>query len=230
LIYPFNACLICGKKHVSNGICTDCKEKLAHSSVHKCEKCGGFIVKEEAVCSWCQIERLHYIKEVETVAPYEGEYRRYILQYKFRCKRGLARPIGRLMAEQIKNKPAFSNIDAIVAVPIHPERLAERGYNQSLLLAKTVGQELDLPVITKALIRGINSNSQSQFGRKERFKNIKGAFGVGPQIDQIRGKKILLVDDIFTTGATMSNCAKLLSEAGAKEIIGLTAAGAKLPF
>ena len=112
--------------------------------------------------------------------------------------------------------------DLIVPVPLHPKRLSQRGFNQAGLLALELGRKIKAPVSTDALVRKNQTLPQTRLKRGERLKNVKGAFEI-PDDSKVRGRRILLIDDVFTTGTTLSECAKVLKrKGGASEVYALT--------
>lgn len=152
--------------------------------------------------------------------PYAGGFRLTLHRLKFRGKRGLSRPIGRLMAETAESLDR--SFDAVVWVPMTKEKERERGYDQSRLLARETAKALGLPCLP--LLEKVRETSvQHLLSKGERAKNVKGAFRGSAEA---AGKRLLLVDDILTTGATLRECARALYAAGAAEITGLCAAEA----
>jgi ComF family protein len=111
--------------------------------------------------------------------------------------------------------------DVVVPVPLHPKRLRERGFNQSGLLAKEFSRRHGLPVSFDLLIRKKWTEPQTRLNRKERLENVKGAFGLR-DASAVPGRRILLIDDVFTTGTTLSECARTLKKGGASEVYVLT--------
>jgi ComF family protein len=107
--------------------------------------------------------------------------------------------------------------DCLVALPLHPQRLRERGFNQSLLIARRIADRLDIPLLPDACERIRNTTPQSSLPWKERDKNMRQAFSCRPDAD-IRGKHVAIVDDVLTTGASIGELAKVLKQAGAKEV------------
>jgi ComF family protein len=125
-----------------------------------------------------------------------------------------------LIKQFIKNnREFFVGIEQILPVPLHPRRLAERGFNQAEIIARILASELSLSVVT-ILQRSLFTEQQARLSKVERHKNVEGAFVASTS----SSGRILLVDDVFTTGATMQECAKVLLESGAKEVIGFTLA------
>jgi ComF family protein len=110
----------------------------------------------------------------------------------------------------------MERIDLFVPVPLHPDRLRERGFNQSLLLAQHVGDRLAVQV-TEALVRTRRTNAQVNLGAKQRMANVAGAFAIQPEI-QVAGLSVVLIDDVVTTGSTLSACAEALLSAGASSV------------
>src|SRR5690554_3869071 len=175
-----------------------------------------------ASCRYCRGEKRHYHR-VQAVAVYTGFMREILQAVKYGFRPDLAAAVGSLLAVAVENDPAYDRIDAVVPVPLPPERLAARGYNQGLLLAKPVAAALRVPVFAETLVRTRFTKSQSGLGRRERKTNVAGAFLV-VNCREVAGKRLLLVDDICTTGYTLSECARVLLLAGARRVECLTAA------
>jgi ComF family protein len=146
-----------------------------------------------------------------------------IHRFKYREESGLAAPLGDLLAGG--DYPGFRIGDAtvVVPVPLHRQRLRERGFNQSLLLARVVGRRHGIPVAARALRRTAATPPQVTLGRKERERNVRGAFTAGDAA-HLPGERALLVDDVYTTGSTLKECARVLVDAGAREVFVLTLA------
>jgi ComF family protein len=121
----------------------------------------------------------------------------------------------------IDRLPPFDSLDLIMPVPLHAQRLREREFNQSLLLADRIGCHLNTPVSFTNLIRIAPSPAQTTLSRKGRLKNLRGAFALRDS-ESIAGKHILLIDDVFTTGTTVNECAKALRKAGSGDVFVLT--------
>ncbi|MGQ9631088.1 MAG: ComF family protein [bacterium] len=150
------------------------------------------------------------------VVAYEGAAREAIHLLKYDGKTDLARPLGEMMALHALDELGDFAFDCVVPVPLSLRRLRQRGYNQSLLLALEVGRHLRKPVLD-VLARIRDTVPQSDLGSEERRKNVRGAFAVKSPED-IAEKIVMLVDDIFTTGATADECAFALRIAGAKSV------------
>ena len=144
---------------------------------------------------------------------------------KYAGKRRVAEPLGLLMAETYRRQARFRlPPDALLPVPLHARRQAERGYNQSALLARVVSRELGLPLVEDALARLRNTPQQVGLSGGERRKNVAGAFACMPGHPLVEGRRLVLLDDVCTTGATLAACAETLLAAGAREVWGLALA------
>lgn len=142
--------------------------------------------------------------------------RQAILLFKYGGRPSLGRHLGRLMAEAVGGLFDPGRFDLVIPVPLHPGRERERGFNQAALLAKEVGSAWGLRVGHR-LLRRVRATEAQSGGRSARAANVRGAFHVA-RPDQVAGCKVLLIDDVFTTGATVSECAKTLLAAGAAEV------------
>jgi len=156
---------------------------------------------------------------------YERGIRKAVHNLKFNDRPGNAAALIELALPRIKQflfegqSPCAkaSKYDIIVPVPIHFRRKQQRGYNQSELLARSLAKQAEITFCPKVLTKSLNTPPQSTLGRGERLKNLKGAFAV-KQAEPIAGKRILLVDDVMTTGSTLEHCARVMKEAGAVQV------------
>jgi ComF family protein len=146
----------------------------------------------------------------------QGLARDMVHRLKYRNMRCLAPAMGALMAEHVREHGISA--DVIASVPLHPRRLRDRGYNQAHLLAQAVAEGLGLPIATDALARVRPTPQQIAAGRPDRRANVANAFLAAPDVG---GLRILLVDDVCTTGATLEACADALRAAGAAKVAGL---------
>jgi ComF family protein len=144
---------------------------------------------------------------------------------KYGKKTSLSRPLSVLVRETFFQFWDMGTIDLLVSVPLHVKRLRERGFNQAHLLIRIWAKQEGIPFDGLTLSRSRWTEPQTRLSRTERQKNIKGAFSLGPS-DGIEGRKILLVDDVYTTGATVNECARVLMKAGAEFVDVLTLARA----
>lgn len=139
-----------------------------------------------------------------------GKVQRMLHQLKYRNDRAVGHLLGRLMAEELKTSPRFASVDTFLAVPLHPRKERVRGYNQSQVLVDGMRAAWALPSVDKELMRVVRTPSQTRRGRLDRWLNVKEAFRI-PDPEALRGRHILLVDDVVTTGATIEGCVKALS-------------------
>jgi ComF family protein len=192
----------------------------------RCAVCKKITPK--IICQKCLL-KIEYVKFSKTnslcsVAEYSGVIKHAIWAFKFKKKRKLASVLGEIMADYFYNVSdliSASKIDLIIPVPLHPKRQQQRGFNQSELLGQVLADALGIPQSTDALVRSVNTKAQFKLKKEERKKNIQNAFRVVDSL-QIKDKDILLIDDIITTGATLSECTRVLKESGAKRVEVLT--------
>ncbi len=226
LFWPDMSCTVCGG-HAADGswdgrvrLCRRCGAGL--DGLRCCPECTAFLRGGEGHnCRPVGISLLAF-------APYSGELRQRLRGLKYYGRHRLAAPLGKLAAAAWLEHGGSA--DCIVPVPLYAARARSRGYNQSELLAEAVGRELGLPVLARALVRTRDTRAQYSLSGPERRRNVEAAFAGGPDIGAVRGKSVLLLDDIITTGATMQSCAGVLLAAGADKVCGLAVAGKRLDF
>jgi len=158
--------------------------------------------------------------QLEWCAPFTGVTRRALHHLKYTGERRLATPLGEAIAKRWQ--VAGVGGDVLVPVPASPDRVRERGYDQALLLARVAGRQLRLPVV-EAVRRTHETAAQFDLDRSARGTNVRNAFEVAAA-EQIRGRWVVLVDDVVTTGATLAACAEALLRAGAKAVSAVTVA------
>ncbi|PJF40979.1 MAG: amidophosphoribosyltransferase [Phototrophicales bacterium] len=156
---------------------------------------------------------------IASVGIHKGKLRKAVQALKYDNERSLAQyPLGALLFTRLESLDW--TIDTIIPVPLHTNRYRKRGYNQSQLLSEALAEYAMLPVITHALYRNRDTPPQVGLDSHERQRNVSGAFAANPYL--VHQKNILLLDDVYTTGATMRACAEALTAAGAHQIYGLT--------
>ncbi len=221
LIYPSD-CLLCERRFDRNdslSVCPDCRNQLAHEPFATCPRCAGTIgpfVDTTDGCPSCAKESLHF-ESVIRFGPYDGKLRDAILRAKQLSGEILAETIGRLWVARDRDRFDRLSIDAIVPIPLHWVRRIERGYNQSAALADAIGQALGLRVGQGWLRRIKPTPKQYTQSASARRENIKGAFRASIRC-RARGLRIMIVDDVMTTGATASEAARVLKAAGAAQV------------
>ncbi len=222
-------CAACGVPLTTDPVplfCKTCWETIVPLRQARCSQCDRPLPSPVALtyspthrCHRCTVHPPAYVK-AWTLYPYLPPLQDAICLFKYRGKVSLAKPLGRLMLMAL---PVSLAIDLVIPVPLHPTRLREREFNQSLLLADQVATHLHLPLSFTNLVRTVPSEPQSTLSRKDRIKNLRQAFAVRHP-KQVAQKRILLIDDVFTTGTTVNECAKVLRKAGAEAVFVLTLA------
>ncbi len=173
----------------------------------------------ERLCRICRETHLT-IDGIRAVAYFEGNLRSAIHRFKYDGAQALAGPLAQLLVEYQKDNQLPA--DVIVPVPLHPHREAERGYNQSALLARVLSSHLGVPATETALARVRATTPQVSLDAIERHSNVAGAFRA--RVHEVTGRRVLLIDDVCTTGATMESCSQALKSAGARSVWGLALA------
>ena len=203
-------------------VCMGCESQAGCSQDWLCEECRAMLPG-----LWLGADALPEASGFVAAAfayRYAGPVKGVVRRLKYGGVRKLAEPMGADMARAYR-AILPTRADAIVAVPMHRRRLRKRGFNHAELLAREVGARLDLPVI-HALRRTRNTRQQARLSRRERLRNLDGAFACD---DSVKGKRILLVDDVCTTGTTAAGCARALLDADAAAVYLLCYARAESP-
>ena len=220
IIYP-NRCISCKKIIEDEGFCIDCWKKLVFINSKRCKCCGKPLDTESFICGVC-LDKKYYFDQ--NISVYNKTIARAIFEFKFKDKTFLSKKFADLMKNNINN---FSyKIDYIVSVPMHLNRLRKRGYNQSFLLANDLANLTNIDFIKDLLIKTKNTSRQVGLNVKERKTNLKGSFSIKDKYkDIIKNKNILIIDDVFTTGSTINECAKILKlEGKVNKVMSLTIA------
>lgn len=206
LLYP-PICGICEKIN-KDGLCPKCNLELKKQAEVNILQKGEI---EE------NIKKEKYFEELMYIFKYEGQVRKLILDYKFNEKSYLYKTFVNFL---LKNEKIFENIkkyDKIIPVPISKKRNKERGYNQSMLIVEEIANKTNLELVNNCLIKTKNIIEQSKLNKEDRQQNIQGVYSLQNE-RLITNKKILLVDDIYTTGSTVNECCKILQQANPKTI------------
>lgn len=204
---PEQPCLLCGAPS-RNVWCAACDAALPALTAAHCPVCA-LPTLAGAVCGHCLKHPPHF-KRTVAVYAYAFPLDKVVLALKYGEKFHLAKQLGDKLSRRISVRP-----DCLVAMPLHPIRLRERGFNQSLQLARHIGKQLGLPLLAFACKRLRNTRSQSTLPWKERDKNVRKAFSCS---SEVAGKHVAVVDDVMTTGATLNELALALLNAGATEV------------
>lgn len=207
IVFP-QCCLICGKV-VPKIWCKQCKRELYQKAIFRVEN------KKEKEC---------YFEKQISIFLYEGKIRNLLLDYKFGDKSYLYKIFSEIVIKNEKICGILKKYDIIIPVPIHKKRKKQRGYNQTALMAREIANSIDgLKVEEKAVEKIKHTLPQSTLSKEQRKQNVQGVYKVEKK-EKIEQKSIILLDDIYTTGSTVSAIAKMLKENGAKEILVLTIA------
>lgn len=200
IVFP-QVCGVCGKIE-PKGLCNKCKIKLEGLAENE-------ILHEN-------LGQMNF-KELIYIFKYEGLIRKLIIDYKFHEKSYIYETFVKFV---LKNKKIFEKLqsyDTIISVPISKKRMKERGYNQSLLIAKKLSREVNIPLQANCLFKTKNIIEQSKLNREQRKENIQNVYELKNGII-LNNKRILLIDDIYTTGSTVNECAKILQQAKPEKI------------
>ncbi len=213
LLFPLK-CIGCGIE--GELICSSCQKDLPRLKPPYCSVCG-LPLRETISCHKCVNWPLK-IDGIRSLFLHDTLARDAVHSLKYNNLKSLAKPMAQLMAEYLESTQLLA--DVLLAVPAHPKRLRKRGYNQAHLLAKELGKLTGLPLLHDQLARITNTKSQVSLGAEERRANVSGAFKCEGQA--FTSKRVMLIDDVCTTGATLNACAIALKEAGADSVWGLT--------
>jgi ComF family protein len=232
LLYP-EKCFVCGvpvSRTREFGICGDCwhgavRKKITHPA---CPACGlpflSLAIEIGQLCGHCCLELPPY-SGAKSFGYYQGELSRVIRELKFHGRKNLARPLAFLMSQAFADAWRTEDFDCVIPVPLHRRRKIERGFNQAELLASGVSVQVGLPLWTKTLHRLENTIPQVGLSDAMRRQNVIRAFSCAGD-SRLGGVRVLLIDDVMTTGATVASASLALLDAGACRVSVLTMARA----
>lgn len=213
-IFP-ETCPVCSGKsqnHATAPICDECWNTIGPYSGPMCQRCGKPLVSDSATfCGGC-LESEPAFEYARSFGLYDGVLRKAINHLKYYGMRRLAVPLAEMMIGM-----QLPQVDAVIPVPLHKSRHRQREFNQSALLSRQMARNLKADLIINRLTKIRDTAPQVGLRHKERIRNVKNAFRVEDE-GTISGKKIILVDDVVTTGSTIRECAKVLKKAGASYI------------
>lgn len=207
LVYPASSlCPGCGSSffaYGAQGFCEDCYDQL------------------ELFPSWQSLDLpWRFVKAGAALGFFRGPLRQMVHRFKFRAERRLGLAFGHLLGAVAVESPYGALVDAVLPIPLHPERAWRRGFNQAAILAEGVAAVLGRPVLSHVLVRQRRTRQQAHLPEGERRDNVTGAFRLtDPAV--VKGKELLLVDDVITTGATVDAAAAALHGGGAKAVYAL---------
>lgn len=217
-------CIFCQRLLDEGQVCFDCLTHISHPAGPLCPRCGHTLLDETAdgFCWHCR-GRHWAFSQARSIGPYQGDLRLAVHRLKFQNQRALARVLAQLMYQAIE-AAWWDEVDSLVPVPLHPQRLQQRGYNQAQLLAYELSLCSRRPM-RLLLQRPLDTLPQTRLDKKQRQLNLQGAFRLAPgQTEHVRDKCLLLVDDVLTTGSTLDACARVLRRAGGSDVRVVTVA------
>ena len=219
-------CMLCGATVAEDGaLCAGCWDMLNFLGPPCCDRCGypfEYEAPDATECAAC-VRRPPQFDRARAVFAYDEASRALILSFKHADRTHQAPAFGRWLARA--GAALLRDADVIAPVPLHRWRLFARRYNQAALLAQALGRETGAPVAVDLMVRRRRTPSQGRKSRSARIRNVRGAFAVRDDWrDALRGARVLLLDDVLTTGATVEECARTLKRAGAAAVDVLTLA------
>lgn len=218
LVYPPH-CLVC-RAEGETYLCAACIEKIDIITPPFCRKCGG--PTESYHCEECR-DREYHFECSRSAGIFEDVLRDAIHALKYQNHIAIVEPLAEIMAQSFNDTGLAGRADIIVPIPIHASRMIHRGFNQSEELARGFSKRVHLPMEPHILRKARKTKRQMELPFDLRISNIQGSFKV-THAERIRGKRVLLVDDVFTTGSTLDEAAKVLLAAGASVVNAYTLA------
>ena len=228
IFYP-RVCALCNK--TVNGeelICKVCSSRLIYAKENVCEKCGKILIsRDEIYCKLCESYERNFIKGTSALY-YNDVIRKSLSDFKYHNKRENVSFYSFILNERIRKVYGGIVFDVIVPIPVYKGRLIKRGYNQAEVLAKSLSELTGIKMEKDILIRNKRTVSQKELSKKDRILNLLKAFAYNSESKyDLKGKRVLLVDDIYTTGATMDAASMILKDNGAREVFFATVATGK---
>lgn len=227
IFFPQLHCLYCGRPVFNQPLCDECEQRRLE--LRSCPLCANFIAISESdryLCPECRAEHPSY-QAAAAAMPYQEGIRKTLLAFKYHQQTGYRRPLAELMLRTMREKWPRQVFDAVVPVPLHTSRLQERGYNQAEMLSALIAAESGFAHQPQLLRRIRKTTPMVETTNRRRRKISPPVFAADPAV---AGKRILLIDDIFTSGTTAENCTLALLEQQAAEVYLLAAAaGYALP-
>lgn len=214
-------CSACGKEllsHIRGGLCPECEKTSVKLSTDICGKCGRALANEAEFCDTCIRNERAFVR-ARSCYVYEGAPKKFVYRLKFGGRRYLAAFIAEAMVDRYLD--CDFECDCVVAVPLSAKRKRKRGYNQAELIAEELSSRLKLPLIDGALVKTKENKSQAKLKRREREENVRGVYEVTAP-EAFKGRRVLVVDDVMTTGATLGEVSRILYKAKARSVEALT--------
>ena len=220
LLYP-RTCPACGRAAGSelSHVCWNCVTDSVSIRSPFCRICGNpvdGIVEHEYCCSWCRVDRPWFDK-ARSALRYRASIQKAVRVFKYEHGTFLSADLGKFLVACVQAHYSANHFDAVTYVPLHSVQERERTYNQSRLLAKEVARTMNVQILHNCLRRVRRTVSQTGLNAAQRRENVDHAFMV-EKADWLDGRRLLLVDDVMTTGATVNECARILRKGGAIEV------------
>ncbi len=229
VVYPFH-CKLCSQfiaRRETGPICPLCWTEIELLEPPLCSRCGCALnevaLSAGRLCPEC-LRHTPPFACARSAAAYRGQLREMVHLFKFQGRLDIGKKLASLLVSLYRRTPELA-ADVVLPVPLHKKRLKARGFNQSEVLARALARCCRLPLANKALARKKNTPPQSELAGRARRKNVAKAF-VAQRPFPLAGKRVLLVDDIYTTGSTVAECSRTLLAAGARQVAVLTLARA----
>lgn len=222
IFYPKNlTCSVCKRESFSSDwLCDGCKSIMPYNNKSVCGHCGRATPYAVEYCDYCK-DKQTYVDLARSVYEYENPVNVLVQRLKYGGEKYLAEDFAKEM--QALYFKSIGYADCIVFVPMTGKRKKERGYNQSEELAKALSKLIELPIVGDVLVKTKDTDSQVGLERKERLRNVKGSISVRNRA-LIKNKRVMIIDDVMTTGATLEVIAEKLKDAGASEVVAITVA------
>ena len=217
-VYP-PFCSIC-RKGLGEGeriVCEACWSRMKRLPDPRCPRCGVPSAHPASGCPNCA-GKVFLFEGACVLSGFDGVAKELIHLLKYREKTSVGIRLGGMLALAVEADQRMQDAEVLVPVPLHRSRARERGYNQAAIIAKGLGLAMEKPVVEQVLIRRKATATQTKLSAEERRRNLEGAFAVRDS-HRVEGRRILLVDDVLTTGATLNACAQVLRAAGAIEVL-----------
>ena len=214
-------CSACGKEllaHIRGGMCPECEKTSVKLGTDICGKCGRVLANEAEFCDTCIRSERAFVR-ARSCYVYEGAPKKFVYRLKFGGRRYLAAFIAEAMVDRYLD--CGFECDCVVAVPLSAKRKHKRGYNQAELIAEELSSRLKLPLIDGALVKTKENKPQTKLTRREREENVRGVYEVTSP-ETFKGRRVLVVDDVMTTGATLGEVSRVLYKAKARSVEALT--------
>ncbi len=217
------SCYVCRESCSGKyGLCDNCIIDIQKLKGPACRRCGSKVLSGQTLCAECSLQDSPLDKNW-SACRYDGKMRECIHLFKYKGYLGLVDIFGDIVKEFVENNKIYNEVDIIAPVPLHPAKRRERNYNHAEILASAISKNFSIPIDLKNLKKIKWSHSQSELKKEERKKNVKNTF-ILADARPFQDKRVLLVDDVYTTGATLRECARILKESGAAKVFSITLA------